>query len=107
MDDVRALALGAGRRCDCHLPADPPLGVEWWRPDKDEDPGPRVEAVARVGEDPLLRRAVRRRDGSGWTEEGAMVNFYRDITPPMPWERTGMCWNEVAHPVVACEPWPL
>jgi hypothetical protein len=93
--------------CDCHLPTDPPLGVEWWRPDKDDDPGLCVKAVARAGEDPVLRRAVRRRDGSGWAEEGTMVNFYHDITPPMPWERTGMCWNDVPHPVVKCEPWPL
>lgn len=94
-------------KCDCHLPTDPPEdGTEWWQPELDLDPGPRVRAVVQVGEDPRLRRAVRLADGQGWSEEGAMVNFYTDRTPPMPWERTGICWNEVSHPVVACDPCP-
>ncbi|MGH3586259.1 MAG: hypothetical protein ACRDQ0_08025 [Pseudonocardia sp.] len=94
-------------RCDCFLPTDPPDdGSEWWQPTLDDEPDD-VKAVARVGEDPTLRRAVRRADGSGWSEEGALVNFYREITPPMPWNRVGWCWAEMSHPVVACEPWPL
>ena len=52
-------------------------------------------------------RAGDARAGSGWVEEGAMVNFYKAITPPMPWARVGTCWADVSHPVVACEPWPL
>lgn len=92
---------------ECHLPVDAPPGVEWWRPDVDDDPGPLVRAVVQVGEDPLLRRAVRLEDTLGWIEEGAMVNFYKEITPPMPWEKVGECWHGVSHPVVACEPWPL
>lgn len=86
--------------CECFLPIDLPLGVEWWRPELDEDPGRRVRAVVRFGEDPSLRRAVRLKDGSGWIEEGAMVNFYQDITPPMPWVRVGRCWADRPHPVV-------
>jgi hypothetical protein len=91
-------------KCECFLPTDPPSGAEWWQPLVDDDPGPKVRAVVQVGEDPKLRRAARLADGSGWVEKGAMVNFYEDITPPMPWERTGTCWANVSHPVVACEP---
>ena len=65
----------------------------------DDDPGPSVSVVVRYGEDPVLRRAVRV-DG-GWAEHGAMVNFYQDITPPMPWRRVGTCWADTSHPVVA------
>ncbi|WP_037065820.1 hypothetical protein [Pseudonocardia acaciae] len=67
----------------------------------DLDPGASVRAVVRYGEEPELRRAVRRPDGSGWSEHGAMVNFYHDITPPMSWTRVGTCWAETSHPVVA------
>jgi hypothetical protein len=92
-------------RCECHLPTDPPDdGTEWWQPTIDDEPRAKVQAVARFGEPPDLRRAVRRPDGTGWCEYGAMVNYYQDITPPMPWNRVGMCWNEVSHPVVVCEP---
>jgi hypothetical protein len=95
-------------KCECFLPTDPPEdGSQWWQPELDMEPGLRVRAVVQVGEDPLVRRAVRLPDGSGWSEEGAMVNFYKEITPPMPWERVGQCWNGVSHPVVACDPWPL
>jgi hypothetical protein len=40
-------------------------------------------------------------NGTGWEELGAMVNFYRAITPPMPWEHVGRCWAGNHHPVVA------
>lgn len=95
-------------KCVCFLPTEPPDdGAEWWQPELDFDPGLRVKAVVQVGEDPRLRRAVRLVGGQGWTEEGAMVAFYQDRTPPIPWERVGTCWNGSFHPVVACEPWPL
>jgi hypothetical protein len=85
-------------KCECHLPTEPPTGGEWWQPTVDDDPGPKIQAVVQVGEEPNLRRAVRRSDGSGWCEHGAMVNFFHDITPPMPWERVGMCVrHEVAR----------
>uniref|UniRef100_UPI003F491CFD hypothetical protein n=1 Tax=Pseudonocardia sp. CA-138482 TaxID=3240023 RepID=UPI003F491CFD len=87
--------------CECGLSLEPPPGVKWWRPDLDTDPGPQVNAVARYGELAGLRRAVRRDDGSGWSEYGAMVNYYQDITPPMPWEKVGTCYAEQRHPVVA------
>lgn len=57
-----------------------------------------------MGEDPELRRAVR--IDHGWIEVGAMVNFYVDITPPMPWERTGRCFADTPHPVVAVRQQP-
>lgn len=100
----------AGGVCRCYLPLDPPFGMEWWQPDIDPDPGLRVRAVVRWGDEPELRRAVRLRDGSGWAEHGAMVNFYLDITPPLPWRHVGRCWAENYHPVVAvraeaCSKW--
>lgn len=88
-------------RCECFLDTEPPYGVKWWQPTLDDNPGPHVRAVVRIGEDPTLRRAVRLADGSGWIEEGALVNFYKEITPPMPWSRVGTCWAEVSHPVTA------
>jgi hypothetical protein len=92
-------------KCDCFLPTDPPSdGTEWWQPTIDDDPGPHVKAVVQVGEDPTLRRAVRV-DG-GWAEYGALVNYYVDITPPMPWSRVGTCWAGVSHPVVALRAMP-
>jgi hypothetical protein len=51
-----------------------------------------------LGECPEARRAVRVE--GGWAEEGSLVEFYADITPPMPWERTGVCWAGRSHPVV-------
>lgn len=91
-----------GHRCRCFLGFEPPDGITWWRPDLgDDDPGPSVAAFVRFGDDPGFRRAVRREDGSGFDEHGAGVNFYRDITPPMPWLRVGMCWDDKPHPVVA------
>lgn len=85
--------------CRCLLPTDPPDGVKWWRPDLDLGPGPQVRVVAHYSENPNHRRAVRRDDG--WCEHGSMLNFYHDITPPMPWERVGRCWDDIPHAVVA------
>lgn len=90
--------------CRCYLPTKPPPDLEWWRPDLDPDPGLRVHAVVRWGDEPKLRRAVRLANGTRWEELGAMVNFYRDITPPLPWEHVGRCWAENYHPVVAVHP---
>lgn len=91
-------------KCECFLPLDPPASGEWWEPTLDLDPGPNVRAVVRYGETPEMRHVVRSTDGSGWCERGALVNYYHDLTPLMPWTRVGMCWAEVSHPVVACEP---
>lgn len=91
-------------RCECFLPLAPPATGEWWQPSLDDEPGPRVRAVVRYRETPDLRRAVRLPDGAGWAEHGHLVNFYNEITPPMPWKRSGMCWAAVSHPVVACDP---
>lgn len=39
-------------RFECLLPIDPPAdGTEWWQPTLDDDPGPKVRAVARFGEE--------------------------------------------------------
>jgi hypothetical protein len=72
--------------------------VKWWQPRLDADPGRSLRAVARHGEDPEPRRALRV-DG-GWIEVGPLVDFYADRTPPMTWARVGMCWAEMSHPVV-------
>lgn len=80
----------------------PPDGIKWWRPDLgDDDPGPHVRAVARYGDDPQLRRAVRRADGQGWDERGAAFDSYLDRSPPLTWQRVGLCWDRKGHPVVA------
>jgi hypothetical protein len=93
--------------CRCFLPTQPPPeGIEWWRPDLDPDPGLSVHAVVRWGDQPELRRAVRLANGTGWEELGALVNFYRDRTPPMPWSRVGRCWDDTPHPVVAVRAQP-
>lgn len=95
------------RECNCFLPTEPPVGVKWWRPDLgDDEPGPGVRAVARHGEDPNQRRAVRRDDGTSWDERGSMVDFYVDLTPPLPWARAGRCWADTPHPVVAATEGP-
>jgi hypothetical protein len=91
--------------CRCYLPTKPPERGEWWRPDLDDEPGPRIQAVARYGENPLMRRAIR--TPGGWIEKGATVAFYENRTPPILWSKTGTCWANTPHPVVACEPWPL
>ncbi|HEY0581205.1 MAG TPA: hypothetical protein VGE94_03425 [Chloroflexota bacterium] len=83
------------------MPTQPPVGVAWWRPDQDEDPGPRVRAVVRYGDQPRLRRVQRVDNNAGWSELGAMVNFYQDRTPPMSWAHVGHCWADTPHPVVA------
>lgn len=92
--------------CRCFLSAKPPDGTKWWRPDLEDDPGGHVQTVVRYGDDPAYRRAVRRQDGMGWDEHGSMVDFYQDITPPMPWQRVGRCRDNTPHPVVAVKQGP-
>lgn len=87
--------------CRCGLPTRPPVGVAWWRPDQDEDPGLRVRAVVRYGDQAQLRRVQRVDNNAGWTERGAMVDFYQDRTPAMAWAHVGRCWADTPHPVVA------
>jgi hypothetical protein len=84
--------------CGCGLPLEPPAGVRHWHPDVDPAPAG-VDAVARFGQPGELRRAERV-DG-GWAELGALVNYYSDRTPPMPWREVGNCWCGTRHPVVA------
>ena len=98
---------GAVKFCDRGLALDPQTAtshrVNVWRPDRDPDPGESVRAVARRGEDPMLRRAERRPDGTNWSEVGAMVDYR---TPPIPWPRVGRCGADKPHPVVAVRPLP-
>lgn len=87
--------------CRCGLPTTPPIGINWWRPDQDAEPGPRIRAVVRCGDRPDLRRLERASGSDGWTEQGVMVSFYEDRTPPMSWSDVGQCWAGTQHPVVA------
>lgn len=85
-------------KCDCFLLLDAPDDVKSWRPDRETDPGPAFQAFARYSEDPNHRRVVRVR--GGFAEEGYEVNYYGDITKPMPWELVGKCVLGRAHAVV-------
>jgi len=82
--------------CRCGLPLQPPNG-ECWRPGLDAEPASGVLAVALYGEDPGFLR--RERVPGGWHTEGAAA-AHPECTPPAPWQRTGICWAQVQHPVV-------
>jgi len=87
------------RECGCGLPLEPPAGVRHWHPERDGEPAG-VGAVARFGQSPELRHAVRVAEDK-WAEHGALVNFYANRTPPMRWAEVGACWVGTRHPVVA------
>jgi hypothetical protein len=87
----------AAPECSCGLPIEPPTWVAHWHSDKDPEPTG-VDAVARYGQSPQLRRAVR--VPGGWAEVGSLVNFYIDRTPPLSWREVGTCWAGVRHPLV-------
>jgi hypothetical protein len=95
-----AAAPPAAAECGCGLPIEPPGEVQHWHPDRDPEPAG-VDAVARYGQPPGLRRAVR--VAGGWAEVGSLVGFYGDRTPPMRWAEVGECWAGTRHPVVAVE----
>jgi hypothetical protein len=89
--------------CACGLPMGEPDGMHW-HPERDPEPDG-VRVVARWGEDPPLRRAVRIADGK-WTEQGFGVSHYLRISP-IEWHEVGVCSAGTRHPVVAVEPPPL
>lgn len=86
--------------CRCHVTNEPPIMGDWWRPDLDDEPSFRVSAVAHVGVDPILCRAVR--VPGGWVERGVKVDFHDG--PVLPWSQVGLCWAKNPHPVVQVEP---
>ena len=93
------------QKCRCHLPIKPPASkTYWWLPHLEDEPEDWLRAVARFGEDPRLRRAIR--TPTGWIERRPLVAYYEDRTPPMPWWKVGYCWAGTAHPVVPCETRP-
>src|SRR5262249_4865143 len=97
-----------GYECRCFLGFEPPDGVKRWRPDLgDDDPGSAVPAFVRYGDDPNLRRAVRRRDGLGFDERGAGGEFHVDRSAPLYWGQIGMCWGRKAHPGLAAHSLPV
>jgi hypothetical protein len=85
--------------CDCFLPTVPPAVGDWWRSDVDSEPGAEVKALAPHGENPNLLRWERVE--GGWQQYGAMVNYYVEISPALPWPEVGQCWAGTIHPVVA------
>jgi hypothetical protein len=88
------------RECGCGLPIDPPRDARSWRPDRDLDPGLPVRIVAYHGADPGLYRWERVDLSSKWSQHGAAVNFYRELTPPYDWPEIGICWAKTKHAVV-------
>jgi hypothetical protein len=91
--------------CACGLPiGELPAEVKHWHPERDPEPKD-VRVVARWGQDPKMRRAVRIADGK-WAEYGFTVSYYLRISP-IEWHEVGMCSAGISHPVVAVEPPPL
>jgi hypothetical protein len=84
------------------------VGVTWYQPAADSEPGPMVTAVAPYGVSPALWRVIRGADG-GWKIEGSLLDLGISAglvqrvqdAGPMPWQRVGLCSSDVPHPVVA------
>jgi hypothetical protein len=90
-------------RCHCTLPLTlPPAHVRIWNTDRDPDPGPWVNNVVRWGDEPRMRRWVRRVGTDMWDQKGVMVDgFHEDDTPPSSWSELGRCFIDRPHPVYA------
>jgi hypothetical protein len=68
-------------RCHCTLPLTVPLvHVRIWYTDRDPDPGPWVSTVVRWGDEPHLRRWVRRtgNDTDKWDQKGILVDGFHE-----------------------------
>jgi hypothetical protein len=83
-------------KCTCHLPLLAPRGGTSWQPARDPEPTS-VSTVVRVGDDPVLRRAVR--VPSGWMERGVMVDG-TGRPAVIPWSQVGYCWFGRSHLVI-------
>jgi hypothetical protein len=81
-------------RCHCTLPLTvPPAHVRTWYTDRGPDPGPSVSNVVRWGDEPHMRRWVRRTDTDKWDQKGIMVDgFHEHDTPPSSWPDLGRCF---------------
>ncbi|HZD16406.1 MAG TPA: hypothetical protein VE196_15040 [Pseudonocardiaceae bacterium] len=88
-------------RCDCGLPFGPPRDQDYYWPSIDS-PDPQVSTVARYGEHPTYRRAVR--VPSGWMKRGVSVDESGRPSAIVAWEQVGHCWADTEHPVVAVNP---
>jgi hypothetical protein len=90
-------------RCHCTLPLTvPPAHIRIWYTDCDPDPGPSVTDVVRWGDEPHLRRWVRRPSTNMWDQKGIMVDgFHEHDTPPSSWPELGPCFINRPHPVYA------
>jgi hypothetical protein len=87
------------------LSFEPPSDQQWWLPTEHPEPGPDVQAVTIVGDDPRLRRVIR--VPGGWEPVGIMVSFYSaDFIEPMTWDKVGLCALAKPHPVIAVMPMP-
>jgi hypothetical protein len=90
-------------RCHCGLPlTSPPAHVRSWHTDHDPDPGPPVTNVVRWGDEPRMRRWVRRTGTDKWDQKGIMVDgFHEHDTPPSNWPDLSRCFINRPHPVFA------
>jgi hypothetical protein len=92
-------------RCHCTLPLTvPPAHVRIWYTERDPDPGPWVSNVVRWGDEPDMRRWVRRTgtDNDNWDQKGTLVDgFHEKDTPPSKWPELGPCFIGRSHPVYA------
>ncbi|MBV9312128.1 MAG: hypothetical protein JO100_00005 [Pseudonocardia sp.] len=94
---------GHGERiCRCHRSFSLPEGA-YWRPMRDPEPGPQVQAVAFVGDDPAVLQMVRVPEG--WHGQGVAAH-HPELTAPEPWAVVGQCWASQEHPVVDVTGWP-
>jgi hypothetical protein len=92
-------------RCHCTLPLTmPPAHIRTWDTGRDPDPGPSVTNVVRWGDEPHMRRWVRRTgtDNDKWDQKGIMVDGYHEHdTPPSTWPELGRCFIDRLHLVYA------
>jgi len=79
-------------------------GQLWWMSAKDADPGPAVSSVARVGDEPAMRRWERVGTTSTFKQVGSMVDFYADLTRATPWHLIGRCFLDYHHDVQPAVP---
>jgi hypothetical protein len=92
-------------RCHCTLPLTvPPAHVRIWDTDRDPDPGLPVTNVVRWGDEPHMRRWVRRTgdDTDKWDQKESLVDgYHEDDTPPSSWPELGRCFIDRPHLVYA------
>jgi hypothetical protein len=87
-------------RCRCHRPFT--TNEHCWWPLRDPEPGPQVQVVVLVGDDPGFLRMER--VPGGWHGRGAGAP-HPELTGPEPWSAVGRCWDRRQHPVLDATGW--